>query len=147
MRKAVASLLIAFFGVVIQNYAAPQENPPAIKQKVKNAALRAAGHAHVFYHGEPQFTGISGTSIAYATNTLETVLKIDHTFYLHYTYYNHYNRVLSTEQVWVTSSGAQGPWLPAYTVPEDAIAIVCAQLNLNPNEPYLFCALPWLSYW
>jgi hypothetical protein len=145
MRKAIASLLIGFFGVAIQNYAAPQENRPAIEQKVKKAALQAAGHAHVFYHGEPQFTGISGTSITYATNTSETVLKIDHSFYFHYTYYS--SGLHSTEQVWVASSSAQGPWVPAYTVPEDAIAIVCGQLNFNPNEPYLLCALPWPNSW
>ena len=139
MRKAVATLLIGFFGIAIQNDGAPQENPPAIKQKVKKAAIQATGHAHVSYQGEPQFASIEGTSITYATNTPETVLKINRSFYFRYTYYNH----ASTGQVWVTSSGAQGPWLPAYVVPQDVIAIVCAQLNFNPNEPYVLCALPW----
>src|ERR1700746_3845155 len=77
MRKAVASLLIGFLGLAVQDYAAPQEGRPAIKQKVKKAAMQAAVHAYVFYHGEPQFSWIEGTSITYATNTPETVLKID----------------------------------------------------------------------
>jgi hypothetical protein len=139
MRKAVASLLIGFLGLAVQDYAASQEGRPAVKQKVKKAAMQAAVHAYVFYHGEPQFSWIEGTSITYATNTPETVLKIDASFYLHY-------RVLNrTEEVWLISASAQGPWVPAQTVPEDAIAVVCGQLNVNPNEPYLLCALPWPS--
>ena len=139
MRKAVASLLIGFLGLAVQDYAAPQEGRPVIKQKVKKAAMQAAVHAYVFYHGEPQFSWIEGTSITYATNTPETVLKIDDSFYFHYRVLN------STEEVWLISASAQGPWVPAQTVPEDAIAVVCGQLNVNPNEPYLLCALPWPS--
>jgi len=139
MRKAVASLLIGFLGLAVQDYAAPQEGRPAIKQKVKKAAMQAAVHAYVFYHGEPQFSWIEGTSITYATNTPETVLKIDDSFYFHYRVLN------STEEVWLISASAQGPWVPAQTVPEDAIAVVCGQLNVNPNESYLLCALPWPS--
>src|ERR1700752_783352 len=67
------------------------------------------------------------------------VLKIDDSFYFHYRVLN------STEEVWLISASAQGPWVPAQTVPEDAIAVVCGQLNVNPNEPYLLCALPWPS--
>src|ERR1700752_1882136 len=72
MRKAVASLLIGFLGLAVQDYAAPQEGRPAIKQKVKKAAMQAAVHTYVFYHGEPQFSWIEGTSITYATNAPES---------------------------------------------------------------------------
>ena len=140
MRKAAAILLIGFLGLAVQDYALSQEGRPAIQQKVKKAATQAAVHAYVFYHGEPQFSWIEGTSITYATNTHETVLKIDDSFYFHYTYHTN-----STEEVWLVSAAAQGPWVPAQTVPEDAIAVVCSQLNANPNEPYLLCALPWPS--
>lgn len=140
----VSLLLIGFFSLDVQIQAVPQEDRPDIKQKVSDAAKKAATQAEVFYRGEPQFSWIEGTSITYVTNTPETILKIDNVFYFHYTYFNSVNN--TTHTVWLVSGSAHGPWTPANAVPESVLAIVCSQIHANPNDPYQLCALPWEHY-
>ena len=137
----VSILSVGFFSLQIQILAAPQEIRGGIKQKVGNAAKKAAAEAVVFYSGEPQFSSIEGTSIIYATNTHETILKIGDAFYFPYIYFNPVGH--TRERVWLVSGSAHGPWLPATTIPEHAREIECSQINANPSDPYQLCALPW----
>jgi len=136
----VASLLIGFFGFSVQVDAAQQGGGPEIKQKVTKTARKAAAQAKVVYQGTPQFTRIEGTSIAYATNTSQAILKVGDAFYFLFTYFNPVAR--STQQMWLVSSSAQGPWVPAQSVPEKVTAIVCSQISTNPSEPYQLCTPP-----
>ena len=137
----VASLLIGFFGLNVRTLAAPQEGGPEIRQKVSKTARKAAIHAQVHYSGSPQFTWIIGTSISYATNTSHIVLKIGDAYYFLFPYFNAISR--GTQEVWLVSATAEGPWVPADSVPEVATGIVCGQINTDPSRPYQVCALPW----
>jgi hypothetical protein len=136
----IASLLIGFFGFTVQIHAAPQAGDPEIKQEVSKTAEKAAAQAKVRYQGDPQFASIEGTLITYATNAAEAVLNIGNAFYVSFAYYNPIVR--STQNVWLVSASAHGPWVPASSVPEKATAIVCAQISADPSTPYLLCARP-----
>ncbi|HYL68001.1 MAG TPA: hypothetical protein VEX69_02455 [Candidatus Limnocylindria bacterium] len=142
MKKAtmIASLLIGFFGLTLQIQAVPQAAGPEIKQKVTKTARKAAAQARVVYRGSPQFAQIEGTSISYATNASQAVLKIGDAFYVPFNYFNPI--VPSIQNVWLVSGSAHGPWVPAPSVPEKATAIVCSQINNDPSEPYQLCTLP-----
>jgi hypothetical protein len=139
----IASFLIGLFGLTGQIHAAPQESDGEVIQKVSKTARKAAVQARVHYQSSPQFTAIEGTWITYATNTSQAVLNIGDSFYFSFNFYNPI--LLTTQSVWLVSSSAQGPWVPARTVPQEATAIVCAQINTDPFTPYQRCALPWPS--
>jgi hypothetical protein len=137
----IAGLLIGLFGLSVQMHATPQDSGSEVIQKVSKPAMKAAVHATVHYQGAPQFARVEGTFIGYATNTSQPVLNIGDTFYFSFDFYNPI--MLTTQSVWLVSSSAQGPWVPAHAVPEKATAIVCATLNSDPSDPRQFCALPW----
>jgi hypothetical protein len=139
----IASFLISLFGLTGQIHAAPQESGGEVKQKISKTAKKAAVQATVRYQGPPQFAQIEGTWIAYATNTSQAVLNIGDTFYFSFNFYNPI--LLTTQSVWLVSASAQGPWAPAHSIPQKATAIVCTQINTDPNPPYELCALPWPS--
>jgi len=145
MKKAmvIAGLLIGFFGLTVQIHATPQDSGYDVPQKVSKTAQKAAVHASVHYQGAPHFARIEGTYIAFATNTWQPVLNIGDTYYFSFDFYNPI--MLTTQSVWLVSSSAEGPWIPAHSVAETATAIVCAQLNPNPFEPRQLCALPWAN--
>ncbi len=67
--------------------------------------------AKVTYDGEPQFKPIEQTSLQYATNTPEKVIKYGDVYYL------------CLQGVWFTSKSAQGPWKTADTVPQEIYGI------------------------
>lgn len=66
----------------------------------------AAAQAKVTYTGEPKFAPIEGTSLAYATNTQDKVIKVGDVYYL------------CLQGVWFMSTSAQGPWTTASSVPQ-----------------------------
>jgi hypothetical protein len=66
----------------------------------------AAANVHVSYGGSPQFEPISGTSLAYATNTQDKVIKVDDAYYL------------CLQGVWFLSTTPLGPWTVASSVPQ-----------------------------
>lgn len=132
----IAGLLMGFLVFGVQAHAKPQEGGSEIKQKISTRAKKAAALAKAVYQGAPQFAGMRGTSISYATNTNQEILKIGNFYFLY----------LTSSKLWLTSPGAEGPWVPARLVPEGATWIVCAQLNDDPFEPYQLCTLPWEDY-
>jgi hypothetical protein len=136
----IASLLIGFFGLTVQIHAAPQEGDPEIKQEVSKTAEKAAAQAKVRYQASPQFASIEGTSITYAVNSPQVVLNIGGAFYFLFTFFNPIAR--GTQNVWLVSASAQGPWVAAHSVPEKATAIVCGQINSNPIKLFQLCVLP-----
>jgi len=136
----IASLLIASLGFTLQIHAAQQQGDSQIKQKVSRTAKKAAAEAKVNYQGAPQFAPIVGTTITYATNAPQPVLNIGDAFYVLYPLYNPI--VVNTQNVWLVSASAQGPWTPAYYVPAKAIAIACGKVMSDPSQPYELCVLP-----
>jgi hypothetical protein len=67
--------------------------------------------AEVKYVGEPKFEPIEGTSMYYAVNTQNDVIKVGDVFYLCY------------EGVWFSSPSAEGPWVVVDNVPEQIYTI------------------------
>jgi hypothetical protein len=66
----------------------------------------AAAQAKVSYSGDPQFAPIEGTTLSYATNTADKVIKVGDVYYL------------CLQGVWFMSPNAQGPWTTAGSVPQ-----------------------------
>jgi hypothetical protein len=71
----------------------------------------AAAQAKVSYSGEPQFAPIEGTSLSYATNTADKVIKVGDVYYL------------CLQGVWFMSPKADGPWTTASSVPKEIYTI------------------------
>ena len=71
----------------------------------------AASEAKVSYEGQPKFEAIQGTSLSYATNTSQRVIKVNNSYYL------------CLNGVWFMSSNAQGPWQTAQSVPQEIYSI------------------------
>jgi hypothetical protein len=59
----------------------------------------------VIYYGSPQFVLIEGTTMSYATNTVQKVIQVGDLYYLCF------------QGVWFVSASPQGPWQIAQSVP------------------------------
>src|SRR6266480_2528844 len=71
----------------------------------------AQAKVKVEYGGDPKFEPIKGTSMAYATNTPDKVIKVGDVYYL------------CLQGVWFMSPNAQGPWTTASSVPQEIYTI------------------------
>ncbi len=67
---------------------------------------QAEAKVKVAYAGDPQFKPIESTSLSYATNTQEKVIKVGDLYYLCF------------QGVWFVSTSPQGPWKTADSVPK-----------------------------
>src|SRR5437867_1093096 len=72
---------------------------------------QAATKVKVEYAGEPKFERIKGTSMAYATNTPDKVIKAGDVYYL------------CLQGVWFMSPNATGPWTTCTSVPQEIYTI------------------------
>ena len=72
---------------------------------------KAAEQAKVTYGGKPEFKAIEGTSLEYAVNTPDKVIKAGDAYYL------------CLQGVWFTSPYPDGPWLTAKSIPEEIYSI------------------------
>ena len=72
---------------------------------------KAAEQAKVAYNGNPEFKSIEGTSMEYATNTADKVIKLGDVYYL------------CLQGVWFMSPNATGPWTTANSVPKEIYTI------------------------
>jgi hypothetical protein len=68
---------------------------------------QAEAQVKVAYDGDPQFKPIEGTSLKYATNTEDKVIKVGDLYYLVF------------QGVWFMSSQPTGPWKTADSVPKE----------------------------
>jgi hypothetical protein len=71
----------------------------------------AQAKVKVEYGGDPKFEPIKGTSMAYATNTKDKVIKVGDVYYL------------CLQGVWFMSPNPQGPWTTATSVPQEIYTI------------------------
>src|SRR6266403_707624 len=71
----------------------------------------AQAKVKVEYGGEPKFEPIKGTSMSYATNTQDKVIKVGDVYYL------------CLQGVWFMSPNARGPWPTAKPVPQEIYTI------------------------
>src|SRR5438876_4823406 len=72
---------------------------------------QAATKVKVEYAGDPKFEPIKGTSMAYATNTADKVIKVGDVYYL------------CLQGVWFMSPNSQGPWTTCRSVPQEIYTI------------------------
>src|SRR5438876_10031573 len=77
----------------------------------------AAAKVKVAYGGDPKFEPIKGTSMAYATNTRDKVIKVGDVYYL------------CLQGVWFMSPNPQGPWTTCTSVPQEIYTI-------PPSSPF-----------
>lgn len=75
------------------------------------ATVRRSTTATVAYDGEPQFAPIAGTSLAYAVNTPNDVVRVGDAYYL------------CQNGVWFTAAAPTGPWSVAAAVPDPIYGI------------------------
>jgi len=71
----------------------------------------AAAQVNVVYNGAPEFRPIEGTSLTYATNTTDKVIKVGDVYYL------------CLQGIWFMSTTPQGPWKTAPSVPQQIYTI------------------------
>jgi hypothetical protein len=71
----------------------------------------AQAKVKVEYGGDPKFEPIKGTSMAYATNTQDKVIKLGDVYYL------------CLQGVWFMSPNPKGPWTTATSVPQEIYTI------------------------
>ena len=71
----------------------------------------AAAQAKVTYFGDPEFKPIEGTSLAYAVNTADRVIKVSDMYFL------------CLQGIWFLSPNPQGPWTTAAAVPQEIYTI------------------------
>jgi hypothetical protein len=71
----------------------------------------AATKVKVGYAGDPKFEPIKGTSMEYATNTADKVIKVGDVYYL------------CLQGVWFMSPNPQGPWTTCASVPQEIYTI------------------------
>lgn len=95
---------------------------------------RATASTNVDYDGSPKFEKVEGTSMYYAVNTSQTVLRLNGTFYA------------VDNGVWFESSSATGPWVVATNRPNEVE-------NINPSSPvyhvkyvYIYDVSPTIVY-
>ncbi|MGC3943344.1 MAG: hypothetical protein QM762_02215 [Chryseolinea sp.] len=71
----------------------------------------AESKVKVNYDGDPQFKPIEGTSMQYASNTQEKIIKVGDLYYLCF------------QAVWFMSTTPNGPWKTADSVPKEIYSI------------------------
>ena len=71
----------------------------------------AAAQVNVTYSGNPEFKPIEGTSMSYAINTSDKVIKLGDVYYL------------CLQGVWFQSTNAQGPWQTSTSIPQEIYTI------------------------
>src|SRR5215472_12384231 len=74
-------------------------------------AKEAAAKVKVDYAGDPKFEPIKGTSMEYATNTQDKVIKVGDVYYL------------CLQGVWFMSPNPTGPWTTCTSVPQEIYTI------------------------
>jgi hypothetical protein len=84
------------------------------------AVQRSQATLAVKYDGEPKFTDIPGTSVAYATNTASQVIRVGTAFYA------------CDNAVWFKAQSAQGPWAVADSIPSAEIAKIPPSVPVYP---------------
>ncbi len=73
--------------------------------------VKAAAQAKVEYSGAPEFKPIEGTTLSYATNTSDKVIKVGDVYYL------------CLQGIWFMSTAPDGPWSTASSIPKEIYTI------------------------
>jgi hypothetical protein len=92
-----------------------EANDAVLLAQVPNTVIvdpaQAEAQVKVAYDGAPQFKPIETTNLSYASNTQDKVIKIGDLYYLCF------------QGVWFMSTGPEGPWKTAASVPREIYTI------------------------
>jgi len=91
---------------------------------------RKEAKAEVQYVGTPQFVPIQGTTIAYAKNTPNDVLRIGDLYYLCF------------QGVWFVSAGTNGPWEVTAKIPQEIYSIPESSPKYNVTYVRIYESTP-----
>lgn len=86
----------------------------------QTTAIQRTATLAVTYDGEPKFTDIPGTAVAYATNTASKVLRVGGAYYA------------CDNAVWFKATSPQGPWAVADSIPKAEIAKIPPSVPVYP---------------
>jgi len=93
----------------------PEAADAVLLAQVPNTAVvntrEAESKVKVSYYGDPEFKPVEGTSLSYAANTQEKIIKVGDLYYLCF------------QAVWFVSATPQGPWRTADSVPKEIYTI------------------------
>jgi hypothetical protein len=93
----------------------PEASDAVLLSQIPTTAIvnkaEAEAKAKVSYDGKPTFEPITGTSLQYATNTQDKVIKVGDLYYLCF------------QAVWFMSASPNGPWKVADSVPDEIYTI------------------------
>ena len=95
---------------------------------------RQTATTSVEYDGEPEFEKVAGTSMLYAVNSTETILKLDNKYYC------------VDNGVWFESSNAKGPWKVAVERPGEVENIEPSCPVYNVKYVYIYDVTPTVVY-
>jgi hypothetical protein len=100
----------------------------------QTSAIKRDATLDVEYDGDPQFEPIEGTSMSYAANTAEQIIKVDDEYYACH------------EAVWYVAGSAEGPWTVADEVPEQVYDIPPESPVHNVTYVYVYESTPEVVY-
>lgn len=100
----------------------------------QTSAIKRDATLDVEYDGDPQFEEIEGTSMSYAANTAEQIIKVDDQYYACH------------EAVWYVADSAEGPWAVADDVPEEIYDIPPESPVHNVTYVYVYESTPEVVY-
>ena len=100
----------------------------------QTAAVERTATTEVVYDGDPEFTAIEGTSLAYAVNTESQVIQEGTTYYC------------CDAGIWYVSKSANGPWKVATEIPEEIQAIPASSPVYNTKYVYIYDTTPEVVY-
>ena len=100
----------------------------------QTSAIKRDATIDVEYDGDPQFEPIEGTSMSYAANTAEQIIKVDDEYYACH------------EAVWYVADSAEGPWTVADEVPEQVYDIPPESPVHNVTYVYVYESTPEVVY-
>jgi hypothetical protein len=91
----------------------PQAKEAVIEAQIpkKITVKRKEASVKVQYSGKPQFDPVQGTSMAYAVNTMNDVIKVKEQYYCCF------------QGVWFVASAPEGPWKVCDAVPKEIYTI------------------------
>ena len=92
-----------------------EANDAVLLAQIPNTVIvdraKAEAEVQVAYDGQPEFKPIESTSLSYASNTLDKVIKVGDLYYLCF------------QAVWFMSTSPNGPWKTADSVPKEIYTI------------------------
>ncbi len=95
---------------------------------------RKTATVKVEYDGEPKFEKVDGTSMLYAVNSPQTVLKVGNKYYC------------VDNAIWFVSDSPKGPWQVSDTRPEEVKDIEPSSSVYNVKYVYIYDSTPDVVY-